>query len=94
MADGTVVQVNRYMLRREEDRALVLYWYQGRGRVAHNEYAVKFDLLRDAALRGRTDEALVRIVVPVTQAEETAFSLARDFAALVIPALEGALPRF
>ncbi len=57
--------VNRYLLANGEARALVYYWYQGRGRVAANEYAVKWDLLRDAALHGRSEEALVRIVVPL-----------------------------
>ena len=45
-------------------RALVYYWYQGRGRISANEYRVKWELIRDAAFRRRTDEALVRIVVP------------------------------
>jgi EpsI family protein len=57
--------MNRYELVNEQKRAIVYYWYQGRGRVAHNEYRVKYELLRDAALHGRTEEALVRIVVPV-----------------------------
>jgi len=60
--DGTL---NRVLLGNKGVRALVYYWYQGRGRVASNEYRVKWDLLRDAALYGRTEEALVRIVVPV-----------------------------
>ena len=88
---GTV-PVNRYILQRESEQVLVLYWYQGRGRVAADEYLVKWHLLRDAALRGRTEEALVRIVVPVTGAERDAWALAADIAADVIPALEVALP--
>jgi EpsI family protein len=85
--------VNQYILQKGSDRALVLYWYQGRGRVAHNEYMVKWDLLRDAALRRRTDEALVRIVVPVYQnVDEEAFDLARRVAAEVKPALDQVLP--
>jgi EpsI family protein len=59
------VGVNRYELVNGQERAIVYYWYQGRDRVAHNEYRVKYELLRDAALHGRTEEALVRIVVPV-----------------------------
>jgi EpsI family protein len=64
-------QVNRYLVEHGSGaRALVYYWYQGRGRVAANEYTVKLDLLRDALFRGRTDEALVRLVLPVdAQAE-------------------------
>jgi len=84
--------VNRYVLQNGEDRALVLYWYQGRGRVAHNEYLVKWDLMRDAALRRRTDEALVRIVVPITTSEDDSFSLAQEIAGQLKPALDRALP--
>jgi EpsI family protein len=59
------VTVNRYRVVNQGHNAMVYYWYQGRGRVAHDEFKVKYELLRDAALRGRTEEALVRIVVPV-----------------------------
>ncbi len=85
--------VNQYILQKGADRALVLYWYQGRGRVAYNEYLVKWDLLRDAALRRRTDEALVRIVVPVSQGvDDQAFELARNLALELKPALDQVLP--
>ena len=86
------VTVNRYVLQREDERALVLYWYQGRGRVQADEYAVKLDLLRDAALKRRSDEALVRIVVPIVDSEEKAFEVARSAASSVIPQLDRALP--
>jgi EpsI family protein len=60
--------VNRYVLKNGRLVALAYYWYQGRGRVTANEYAVKWNLLRDAALLGHTEEALVRVVVPVSRA--------------------------
>lgn len=91
-SDGTTHQVNRYILQREDEQAVVLYWYQGRGRVEHNEYVVKWDLLRDAALRQRSDEALVRVVVPVITSEEEAFETARRTAGQLIPAVDRALP--
>jgi EpsI family protein len=85
--------VNRYLLQNHKERALVLYWYQGRGRVASNEYLVKWQLLRDAALRRRSDEALVRIIVPVAGgAEDAADSLAAGQARRVIEELYKALP--
>ena len=90
--DGSTHRVNRYILQRDTEQVLVLYWYQGRGRVENNEYTVKLDLLRDAAFRRRTDEALVRIVVPVTGSEEEAFEMARGLAAEVIPSLAQSLP--
>jgi len=74
------VPVNRYLIAKENDRALVLYWYQGRGRISANEYLVKWELLRDATLKRRTDEALVRVIVPITGTEEEAEALARRVA--------------
>jgi EpsI family protein len=87
------IEVNRYLLQREDEQALVLYWYQGRGRMVASEYRAKWDLLRDAALHRRSEESLVRIVVPVTSGDEAlAFDLARNVALRLQPALEEAMP--
>lgn len=86
------IAVNRYLLQQGENRALVLYWYQGRGRVAANEYAVKWHLLRDSALRGRSDEALVRVIVPVEASEDEAFRLAAEVAREAVLGVAKALP--
>ncbi len=93
---GHTARVRRYLLGKGSHRALVYYWYQGRGRIAANEYRVKWELLRDAALRGRTEEALVRIVLPVKgdAAAPAVDSLAARIAATVIPSVERALPEF
>lgn len=69
--NGAVYTVNRYVLKNGATRAVVYYWYQGRGRVVASEYAVKWNLLRDAAFRGHTEEALVRVVVPVLASNAT-----------------------
>ena len=95
--------VNRYVLAKTGAQAVVYYWYQGRGRVEPNEYRVKWNLMRDAALHGRTEEALVRIVVPVvlgaTRAPEAvrvargrADSIATSVAAQLMPAVRAVLP--
>ncbi len=88
------VAVNRYELAREGQRALVFYWYQGRGRVAVNEYAVKWELMRDAALHGRSEEALVRIVVNLDDDTDDAqaVQLATEVAERLIPAVYEVLP--
>jgi len=86
------VPVNQYLLQNGDVRALVLYWYQGRGRVAHDEYMVKWDLFRDAALHQRTDEALARIVVPIDGDPDEALEFATSIALEVIPGLNRVLP--
>jgi len=98
-------RVNRYLLTNGTEQALVYYWYQGRGRIAANEFAVKWDLLRDASLRGRSEEALVRIVIPLTRpgsgrssatpAEiEVADRLAASVTAGLIPRVTDVLPHW
>ena len=86
------VRVNRYLLQNKDAQALVLYWYQGRGRVESNEYVVKWDLLRDAALRQRSDAALVRVVVGVETDIEAAFQVASTAVAAIIAPVYRALP--
>ena len=86
--------VNRYLLQNGGERALVFYWYQGRGRVAANEYRVKWELLRDAAISGRSEEALVRIVIRLrpTMNEQQAEQLATRIAGELIPSVFQVLP--
>jgi EpsI family protein len=79
--DGQKYVVNQYTLKNGLQSAVVYYWYQGRGRVVASEYAVKWNLLRDAALTGHTEEALVRVVVPVRATATTASSEAAKTAA-------------
>ncbi|HEY8104631.1 MAG TPA: EpsI family protein [Gemmatimonadales bacterium] len=88
------VLVNRYLLVNKQQRALVYYWYQGRGRVESNEYRVKLQLLRDSALRGRSDEALVRVVVPLRSADADAAAgeLGARVSADLIPRVAEVLP--
>jgi len=84
--------VNRYILGKNTTRALVYYWYQGRGRISANEYRVKWELLRDKAVTGRSEEALVRIVVPMRDSEEEADRLAEEIAKTYIGPLFETLP--
>jgi EpsI family protein len=98
VVDGAPHVVNRYVLKNGQATAIAYYWYQGRGRVASNEYAVKWHLLRDAALLGRTEEALIRVVVPVPRHDSLrsqgfdADALATATAARLIAEVDRVLP--
>ncbi|MGH7617073.1 MAG: exosortase C-terminal domain/associated protein EpsI [Gemmatimonadaceae bacterium] len=92
--------VNRYVLKNDNgSTAVVYYWYQGRGRIVANEYAVKWNLLRDAAVSGHTEEALVRVVVPVASAklgspeEDRAMADATTLGATIAAKLRGEVAR-
>jgi EpsI family protein len=86
------IQVNQYLVRKGLDELLVLYWYQGRGRVIASEYWGKIWLVADAITRNRTDVALVRISTPTVDGEERARKRAVEFAQAAYPRLNQFLP--
>jgi EpsI family protein len=74
------ISVNRYLIASGSQRQLVLYWYQSRDRAVANEYKAKFWVMADAIRLNRTDTALVRVIVPVTNRDEAqAQATATDF---------------
>jgi exosortase D (VPLPA-CTERM-specific) len=86
---GTPLFVNRAIIQKGFNRALVYYWFEGRGRSLTNDYVAKAYLALDGLTQGRTDGALVRIVTPIkpTEADDVADSRLRDFLALLLPTL-------
>jgi EpsI family protein len=93
---GRTVRVNQFVIQKGLDRQLVLYWYQGRGRVVANEYVNKFWLMLDQARLHRSNGALVRIVAPVAGMDEGALASASasadTFARALYPRLSPYLP--
>jgi EpsI family protein len=84
-ADGSIGQVRRLLVRKNLDRALVFYWYAVHGRMLADEMTSKLWLLHDSIRLGRSDAALIRIVVPVgaaddgmTRADREGLAFARD----------------
>jgi EpsI family protein len=63
------IRVNRYVVQHEDERDLVLYWYQSRERVIASEYTAKFWVMADAIRLHRTDTALVRVVLPIAPSD-------------------------
>jgi exosortase D (VPLPA-CTERM-specific) len=58
------LDVNEYLLAKGDDRELVNYWYQSRGRAFASEYADRLFMLRDSLLKRRSDGCLIRISGP------------------------------
>jgi EpsI family protein len=90
--NGRTLDVNRYVIQKGLDRQVVLYWYQGRGRVVANEYANKALLMLDAARLNRTSGGLVRVMTPVRTTTEAATTELTTFVAALFPRLERHLP--
>ena len=92
--DGRKVPVNLYIVRKDLDEQLVLYWYQAHGRVVASEYWGKFYLVYDAMRLNRTDAALVRITAPIYNGdEEQARTRALAFAKQITKDVDQIIPR-
>ena len=81
-------EARRLVVRKNRDRAVVLYWYAIHGRVLASEVVSKAWLLHDNVRFRRSDAALVRIVVPVADRQgttEAAELRALAFARAVLP---------
>jgi EpsI family protein len=97
-ADGrpaSSLKVNRTVIQKGEDRQLVYYWFDQRGRNLTDELEVKWYILHDAITRSRTDGALMRLVTAVSPHEDLADADRRleDFIGEVSPLLPEYVPR-
>ena len=86
------IRVNDFRIAKGLKQALVLYWYEGRGRSVANEYTAKFWMISDAMIRHRTDGSLVRVVIPMTKGEAHARALGVQFLQAIYPSLEQSIP--
>jgi len=61
----TPIEVNRYLIQKDREQQVVLYWYQSQGKAVAGELDAKIEMVRTAITRNRTDGALVRVSAPV-----------------------------
>ena len=94
IVNGHPLRVNRTLIELGGQRQLVYYWFQQRGRVITNEFAVKWYLFWDAITRHRTDGALVRLVDSAPPGSDVADAdrAITDFAAVIAPKLPTYIP--
>ncbi len=94
LSNGRSLPVTRYVVAKDSDRELVLYWFQSHGKMTASEYSAKLQLITDAILINRTDGALVRVVTPVLPQETEAQSEERaaEFIRLMNPGIDAFIP--
>jgi EpsI family protein len=92
---GNPLKVNRLLIQKADDRQLVYYWFQQRGRNLTNEYVIKWYLFWDALTMNRTDGALVRLTTFAPKGEDIADADVRlqGFLKLALPELDRHIPR-
>jgi EpsI family protein len=85
---GPVGEAKRFIIAKGNQRALVYFWYQSRGRVIARSHEKIFYMFLDRARKGRTDGSLVRFTTPILfgdedRAEQTFRELARATAPVI-----------
>jgi EpsI family protein len=89
---GPAFQANRFVIQNGKERALMIYWYQGRGRTTASEYLGKIYTILDSVRRRRSDGAMVRVMVPVADSQEKAQKTAVELASLAASQLSAFVP--
>jgi EpsI family protein len=89
---GAPFEANRYVIENGNERQLLVYWYQGRGRAVASEYWGKVYTVLDSVRMRRSDGAMVRVIVPFREDEAQALRTAADLAAQVAPRLPEFVP--
>jgi EpsI family protein len=80
LPDGGAFTANRYLIQNGDEKDLLVYWYQGRGRVVASEYWGKVYTVLDSVRLRRSDGAMVRVTIPIDKSEAAALQLATDLA--------------
>lgn len=91
-ATGQIIKINKYVVEKNGNQSLVLYWFQSHGRVVANEFAEKYYMIADSLRYHRSDTAFIRVMVPVVGDQANAVNQATSFVQVAYPAIYRYLP--
>jgi len=91
-APSAPITVNRYLVQKDREMQVVLYWYQSHGRATASEVAAKIELVRSAMAHNRTDGALVRVSSHVSGSVEETTDRLVEYVRTLHPLLHEYLP--
>ena len=89
---GKTFTANRYRIENGTFDEIMIYWYQGRGRIEASEYRDKINTVWDSTFRRRSDGAMVRVMTSVGGDEQSATKSAIDLSAQVADQLGEFVP--
>ena len=91
-ASGKSFTANKFIIENGIYKEVLIYWYQGRGRVERSEYADKINTIFDSVTRRRSDSAMVRVMTSIGSSEPDATNAAIDLAAQTADRLDAFVP--
>lgn len=86
-------QIYRVTIKEEERRQLMFYWFETRSGEQTNEYALKWDLVKNAMTMRPTDAAFVRLTIPLVDNDiEGTTKTVIDYFSYYYPSIRESLP--
>ena len=94
LPSGGSKEINRLVIADQNARQLMFYWFETRGGSIRNEFALKWDLVKNSVMLRPTDAAFVRLNVALEPNEtiESATKRAMDFLTVFYQPIERSLP--
>ena len=86
------ISVNRYLIQKDNQMQVIIYWFQARGTIVAGELSAKIELVRGAILHNRTDGALVRLSSPVNEGVDQTTGYLIQYVQALYPLLPEYLP--
>lgn len=92
LSNGAEVPLNRAVMERQGERMLAYYWFQQRGRLFANEFAMKWFIIQDSVTMNRADGGMVRLTTMLDGPDATGDARLQAFMAEIWPILPRFLP--
>ncbi len=89
---GRKFQAHRYIIENGIYKEVMIYWYQGRGRIEASEYQDKINTVFDSVFSRRSDGAMVRVMTSVGNDEEDAVKVGSELAGRLVDELAPFIP--
>ena len=86
------IKVIKALYQKGEEKELFLYWFNVRGKILTNEFALKFAEITNSMFYRRKDAAFIRVSVPFESDENRAFSAGEKFIKDFYPIIGEFLP--
>lgn len=90
--EARTMEVGEFLLQGNQSPAVALVWYQGRGVSTASPMDARLASLRDGLRERRSDQAIVRLLVPYLDDPDGAVEMVAPIAMEVAAALDAALP--
>lgn len=86
-------KIVRAVYQKGDTKELFIYWFQMKGKILNNEYALKIGEITNSILYGRKEETFIRVSIPFVDDEKEAIGRGEQFINDFYPVINEFLPK-